>query len=78
MLRELETCPSQNESNGTGSIGGMKKEIPEFKSEVEEFEFWSTADTSEYFDWNKAEKAKFIDLRPTPRPGFVTKLPERA
>lgn len=43
----------------------MKKVIPEFKSKEEEFEFWSTADSTEYFDWNKAEKTKFVNLKPT-------------
>jgi predicted DNA binding CopG/RHH family protein len=34
----------------------MKKKIPEFKNEAEEFEFWSTADSTEYFDWSQAQK----------------------
>ena len=45
----------------------MKKEIPEFKSEAEEFEFWSTADSTEYLDWSQARKAKFLNLKPTLR-----------
>jgi len=45
----------------------MKKKIPEFKSEEEEVEFWSTADSTEYFDWSKAGKAKFVNLKPTLR-----------
>lgn len=28
--------------------------IPEFKSEDEEFEFWSSHDTTDYFDWDEA------------------------
>lgn len=28
------------------------KPIPEFKNEDEEFEFWSTHDTTDYFDWD--------------------------
>jgi predicted DNA binding CopG/RHH family protein len=43
----------------------MKKAIPEFKSEAEEFEFWSTADSTEYFDWSAAKK--FVNLKPTLR-----------
>jgi hypothetical protein len=35
----------------------MKKAIPEFKSEAEEFEFWSSsgegADSTEYLDWSR-------------------------
>ncbi len=43
------------------------KKIPEFKSESEEFEFWSTADSTEYVDWSKAERARPINLKPTLR-----------
>jgi hypothetical protein len=45
----------------------MKKKIPELKSEAEEFEFWSTADSTEYFDWSHARKIKFVNLKPTLR-----------
>jgi predicted DNA binding CopG/RHH family protein len=49
----------------------MKKAIPEFKSEAEEFEFWSTtgkgADSTEYVDWSKAKRTKFPNLKPTLR-----------
>jgi len=41
----------------------MKKEIPEFKSEAEEFEFWSTADSTEYFDWSQEQRVKFVNLK---------------
>ena len=41
------------------------KPIPEFKNEDEEREFWSTADTSEYFDWSKAKKVVFPNLKPS-------------
>src|ERR1022692_2869690 len=43
------------------------KKVPEFKSEEEEFEFWSTADSTEYVDWSKAKRAKFPNLKPTLR-----------
>jgi predicted DNA binding CopG/RHH family protein len=43
------------------------KKVPEFKSEEEEFEFWSTADSTEYVDWSKAERAKLVNLKPTLR-----------
>jgi hypothetical protein len=39
--------------------------IPEFKNEDEEFEFWSTHDTTDYFDWSKAERVSFPNLKPT-------------
>lgn len=41
------------------------KQIPKFKNEDEEREFWATADTSEYFDWSKAEPVIFPNLKPT-------------
>jgi predicted DNA binding CopG/RHH family protein len=43
------------------------KKIPEFKSESEEFEFWSKADSTEYIDWSQARRAKFVNLKPTLR-----------
>ena len=38
----------------------MKKELPEFKNEDEEREFWATADSTEYVDWQsgKAQEAR--------------------
>ena len=41
------------------------KQIPTFKNEDEERDFWATADSSEYFDWNKAKKVVFPNLKPT-------------
>ena len=43
------------------------KKVPEFKNEDEEFEFWSTADSTEYVDWSKARQVKFVKLKPTLR-----------
>lgn len=31
------------------------KSIPEFKNELEEFEFWSKADSMDYIDWDEAK-----------------------
>ena len=49
----------------------MKKPIPEFKSEAEEFEFWSTsgpgADSTAYVDWSQAKRARFPNLKPSLR-----------
>lgn len=45
----------------------MKKRIPDFRSEAEEFEFWSKADSTEHVDWSKAKPAKFPNLKPTLR-----------
>ena len=43
------------------------KKVPEFKNEGEEFEFWSTADSTEYVDWSQARRVKFVKLKPTLR-----------
>lgn len=43
------------------------KEIPKFKSEDEEREFWATHDSTDYFDWAKAERVVFPNLKPTTR-----------
>ena len=49
----------------------MKKPIPKFKNEAEEFEFWAStglgADSTKYIDWSQAKRAKFPNLRPTLR-----------
>ncbi len=39
------------------------KEIPKFKNEDEEREFWGTHDSTDYFDWDKAEVAVFPNLK---------------
>jgi len=43
------------------------KKIPNFKSEEEEIEFWSTHDSTEYVDYTKSKKALFPNLKPTTR-----------
>jgi predicted DNA binding CopG/RHH family protein len=47
------------------------KKVPEFKSEAEEFEFWSStgegADSTEYVDWSRGRRVKFVNLKPTLR-----------
>ncbi len=45
----------------------MKKKIPEFRNQEEEFDFWSKADTTEYLDWSKAKRVKLPNLKPTLR-----------
>lgn len=49
----------------------MKRRIPEFKTEAEEFEFWSStgpgADSTEYVDWTQAKRTRFPNLKPTLR-----------
>ena len=48
-------------------MNGVKKTIPEFKSESEEADFWSAADSTEYCDWSGAKRTKFVKLKPTLR-----------
>jgi predicted DNA binding CopG/RHH family protein len=43
------------------------KKIPQFKNEAEEFDFWSSADSTEYVDWSKAKRVKFPNLKPSLR-----------
>ena len=39
--------------------------IPEFKNELEEFEFWRKADSMEWIDWDKAKQGNFSNLKKT-------------
>ncbi|HTE58350.1 MAG TPA: BrnA antitoxin family protein [Verrucomicrobiae bacterium] len=41
------------------------KQIPEFKNEQEEAEFWRTHNSTEYVDWSDAKKTVFPNLKPT-------------
>ncbi len=43
----------------------MKKKIPKFKSETEEREFWSKADSTEYIEWKKARRIVMPNLKPS-------------
>jgi len=42
----------------------MRTQIPEFKNQDDEREFWATADSTEYVDWQsgKREKLDVLDL----------------
>ena len=48
-----------------GLIMKKFKKIPNFKSEQEEFDFWSKHDSTDYVDWSKAKKAVFPNLKLT-------------
>ena len=39
------------------------KEIPKFKNEDEERDFWAKADSSEYFDFSRPIKVSFPNLK---------------
>ena len=43
------------------------KEIPIFKSEEEEREFWTQEDSADYVDWETAESVVLPKLKPTTR-----------
>ena len=40
-----------------------RRQIPSFKSEDEEREFWATHDSTEFVDWSKAKRAVFPNLK---------------
>jgi hypothetical protein len=50
---------------GRTNVGGESgmKQIPKFATEAQEFEFWSTADSTRYFDWSRAERVKLPNLK---------------
>jgi hypothetical protein len=45
----------------------ITKKVPKFKSEAEEFEFWSStgpgSDSTKYIDWPQAKRTKFPNLK---------------
>lgn len=43
------------------------KRVPQFESEDEEREFWSTHDSAEYVDWQAAREVRLARLKPTTR-----------
>lgn len=51
------------------------KRVPKFKSKKEEFEFWSTHDSTEYVDYSKARRVLLSNLKPSTRTISV-RLPE--
>lgn len=51
------------------------KEIPIFKTEDEEREFWARHDSTEYIDWAEADEVIFSQLKPSTRT-ISLRLPE--
>ena len=43
------------------------KEIPNFKTETEEREFWAENNSTDFVDWEKAESVVLPKLKPTTR-----------
>ena len=53
----------------------MKKELPKFKSENQEREFWSKEDSTDYIDWKKAKRMILPNLKPSTKK-ISLRLPE--
>ena len=53
----------------------MDKQIPEFSSEDEERDFWSTHDSVDYLDWSQAKRAVLPRLKPSTKT-ISLRLPE--
>ena len=51
------------------------KEVPKFRNEQDEREFWATHDSTEYVDYKKARKVSFPNLKPSTRTISI-RLPE--
>ncbi len=41
------------------------REVPQFKSEEEERDFWAERDSSEYVDWKQAQRVRLANLKPS-------------
>jgi predicted DNA binding CopG/RHH family protein len=52
-----------------------KKEIPNFKGEDEEREFWSKRSSTDYLDWKNARTVVFSNLKPSVKT-ISLRLPE--
>ena len=51
------------------------KDIPHFKSEDEEREFWEKQDSTEYIDWKNGKNVSFSNLKPSLK-SISIRLPE--
>jgi len=51
------------------------RKLPKFKNKKEEFEFWSTHDSTGYVDYSKAKRVLFPNLKPSTRTISI-RLPE--
>ena len=61
------------------------KQIPQFKTEQEEREFWQKVDSTEYVDYSKLKRWQFPNLKLSSRPitirlpvGLIDRLKVRA
>ena len=53
----------------------MSKQIPKFKNEDEEREFWAAHDSTDYINWRNAERITFFNLKPSVKK-ISLRLPE--
>lgn len=52
-----------------------RKEIPRFRNEDEEREFWASHDSADYVDWSRARRVALPNLKPSTRTISI-RLPE--
>lgn len=52
-----------------------KQQVPRFKNEDAERDFWATHDSAEFVDWAKAKRAIFPNLKPSTKT-ISLRLPE--
>ena len=52
-----------------------KKELPEFKNEMEERKFWEDHDSTDFLDWEDSQIARFPKLKPTTK-SISIRLPQ--
>lgn len=53
----------------------IKKQIPKFRDEDEERDFWATHDSSKFIDWRASKRLTLKNLKPSTRTISV-RLPE--
>ena len=53
----------------------MSKQLPKFKNEDEEREFWATHDSTEFINWHQVERITFSNLKPSVKKISI-RLPE--
>ena len=53
----------------------MSKQLPKFKNEDEERDFWAAHDSTEFINWKRAERITFLNLKPSVKK-ISLRLPE--
>jgi predicted DNA binding CopG/RHH family protein len=48
-------------------MASTKKQIPKFRSEDEERNFWAEHDSTDFIDWQAAQRRRFPNLKPSLR-----------